>query len=110
VFSLRPEKAGVDSSILSLGTTHLVTLPWGTLWLVVMLCVCVLVQMFGLPVTMLSLFTTSDMLTGSICGDPLVLPLAPELRPSNALRLCTVGHPIPYLPVLATSVFHPPLT
>lgn len=88
----------------------LLALPWGTLCLVVLLCVCVLVQMLGLPVTLLSLLTTSDMLTESICEDPSVLPPVPELRPSSALRLCVDRHPIPSLPVLAISVFHPPLT
>lgn len=78
--------------------------------LVFVLCVCVLAQMLGLPVTLLSLMNASDMLTESVCEDPSILPLVPELRPSSVLRLCIDGHPISDLPVFATSVFHPPLT
>ncbi|MBX3331665.1 MAG: hypothetical protein KF722_14750 [Nitrospira sp.] len=51
----------------------------------------------------------SDILKESVSEDPSVLPPVPELRPSSALRLRIDGHPIPHLPVLATSVFHPPL-
>jgi hypothetical protein len=84
--------------------------PRAIIGLVALLCVCVLVQMLGAPVTLLSLLKTSDMLTESSCEDPSVLPAVPELRPTNALHLCVDGPPSPHLPVLATSVFHPPLT
>lgn len=54
--------------------------PRGTVYLIVFLCACVLVQMLGLPVTLLSLFTPTDMLTASICADPLMIPSVPELH------------------------------
>lgn len=78
--------------------------------LILLLCVCVLAQMLGAPVTLLSLLTTSDMLAGSVSEDFSVLPPVPELHPFSALRLRVDRHPVPHLPVLATSVFHPPLT
>lgn len=81
----------------------------GSMWMVIFLCVCVLVQMLGLPVTLLNLFTPSDLLTESMCEDPSVLPSLPELRPSSALCHRIDGHPTLHFPVFVTSVFHPPL-
>ena len=78
--------------------------------MVVVLCVCVLVQMLGVPMTLLSLFTASDILTESACEDPSLLPSVPELRPSGGLYLLIDGNRTLDLPVFATSVFHPPLT
>src|SRR6478735_1538151 len=82
-------------------------------WLVVggLLGLCVLAQMFGEPVVVLSEPTIADMLTESESEseDPSLLPPVPELRPSCLLCLCVVGHSTPVLPVLATSIFHPPL-
>lgn len=71
---------------------------------------CVFAQMLGGPVTLLSELTIADMLMESESEDPSVLPPVPELRPSGVLRLCVVGYSTPVLPMLATSVFHPPLT
>ncbi|MDK2741488.1 MAG: hypothetical protein NDI90_01125 [Nitrospira sp. BO4] len=92
------------------GATDFIDHPQVTVCLSLLLCVCVLAQMLGAPVTLLSLLTTSDMLAGSVSEDFSVLPPVPELRPFSALCLRVDGHPIPHLPVLATSVFHPPLT
>ncbi|MDK2741492.1 MAG: hypothetical protein H8K03_13780 [Nitrospira sp.] len=63
-----------------------------------------------MPMTLLSLLTTSDVLAESGSEDPSMLPQVPELRPFSALHLRVDGHTIPHLPVLAASVFHPPLT
>lgn len=83
-------------------------------WFVVggLLGLCVLAQMFGEPVVLLSEPTIADLLTESESEseDPSLLPPVPELRPSSILCLCVVGHSTPVLPVLATSIFHPPLT
>lgn len=81
----------------------------GSTLMVIFLCVCVLVQMLGLPVTLLNLFTPADLLTESMCEDPSVLPSLPELRPSSALCRRTDGPRTPHSPVFVTSVFHPPL-
>ena len=79
-----------------------------TVGLVTVLWVCVLVQMLGTPVTLLSLLMTSDMLTESVSEDSSMLPLVPELSPSKSLRLRIDGQSTFRLPVLATSIFHPP--
>ncbi len=78
--------------------------------LVIVLCVCVLVQTLGVPMTLLSLFTPTDILTESTCEDPSVLPSIPELPPSGGLCLPIDENLTLDLPVFATSVFHPPLT
>lgn len=77
--------------------------------MIIFLCVCVLVQMLGLPVTLFNLFTPSDLLTESMCEDPSVLPSLPELRPLSALCHHIDGLPTPHFPVFVTAVFHPPL-
>ena len=60
-----------------------------------------LAQMVGMPMTLLSLLTTSDVLAESGSEDPSMLPQVPELRPFSALHLRVDGHTIPHLPVLA---------
>jgi len=82
----------------------------GSRWIVLFLCVSVLAQMVGMPMTLLSLLTTSDVLAESGSEDPSMLPQVPELRPFSAPHLRVDGHTISHLPVLAASVFHPPLT
>ncbi len=78
-------------------------------WAILIICVCVLVQMLSTPVTALSLADAFDMLIESDFEDPSMLPLMPDLRPFSALRLQVDRHAIPHLPMLLTSVFHPPL-
>lgn len=80
----------------------------GSSWLVIMLCVCVLVQMLGMPVTLLSLLTPGDMFTESICEDPSITPFVPEVCPLSFRAPHIDGHLIRLLPLFATSVFHPP--
>ena len=82
----------------------------GLLIVLGLLCVCVVVQMFGEPVTLLSEPTIGDMLTESESEDPSLLPPAPDLPPSGGIRLRVMAHSTLDLPVLATSIFHPPLT
>lgn len=77
-----------------------------------LLCVCVLAQMLGAPVTLVTLvtlLTEADTLTESVLEDFSVLPSVPEPERPSLLRLSVEFHPSLYLPVLATSVFHPPL-
>ncbi|MDK2744305.1 MAG: hypothetical protein H8K03_11210 [Nitrospira sp.] len=81
-----------------------------TVYLIVFLCVCVLVQMLGLPITMLNFFTPDDLLTASICADPSIVPSVPELHLTNPLSFCVDRDPSLTPPLFITSVFHPPLT
>lgn len=82
-------------------------------WLVVasLLGLCVFAQMFSEPVTPLNEPTIAGMLTESESEseDPSLLPPVPELRPSSVLSVYVVGQSTLVLPVLATSIFHPPL-
>lgn len=73
------------------------------------LCVCVLAQMLGVPVTLVTLLTEADTLTESALEDPSLLPSVPEPERPSLLRFSVEFHPSIHLPVLATSVFHPPL-
>lgn len=77
--------------------------------MVVLLCVCVLAQMIGTPFTLLSLLN-SDMLTESepISEDLSAFSPALELERSRLFRVFTEFRPLFHLPILLTSVFHPP--
>lgn len=73
------------------------------------LCVCVVVQMLGAPTTLLGLLN-SDMLTESepVSEDCSALTPLPELERPDLLRILGEFRPIRHLPILITSVFHPP--
>ena len=77
--------------------------------LVVVLCVCVVAQLLGAPFTLLGLLN-SDMLTESepVSEDFSTLSSSPE--PDRSYRFRVVGEfrPVHHLPILVTSVFHPP--
>lgn len=80
----------------------------GLVCLVLILCVCVVTQMLGMPVTFLGLLDSSDTLTESVSEDSSVLPSLPRpVRPS-LLHLLTEYRGILQLPILLTSVFRPP--
>jgi len=76
--------------------------------LVLVLCVCVVTQMLGMPVTLLGLLDSSNTLAESMSEDSSVLPSLPRpVRPS-LLHLLTEFRHILHLPILLTSVFRPP--
>jgi len=77
--------------------------------LVVLLCVCVVTQMLGAPVTLIGLMN-SDMLTKSEPVSEDFSSLSPSLEPEKPglLHFFTESSLVLQLPVLATSVFHPP--
>jgi len=81
----------------------------GVACLVVLLCVCVVAQMLGAPVTLLGLLN-SDMLTESepVSEDFSALTPLPEPERPGLLRVVSEFRPVRQLPVLITSVFHPP--
>lgn len=74
-----------------------------------LLCVCVVAQMLGIPVTLLGLLN-SDMLTESepVSEDFSALSPLPELERPGLLRILSEFRPVRHLPVLTISVFHPP--
>lgn len=75
--------------------------------MVFFVCTCVLLQMLGTPVTLIDVLT-SELPGESLSEDFSIPPDTPELN--------LVTHAIPYehvdlffhLPILTTSVFHPP--
>ncbi len=81
----------------------------GPLCVIVLLCFCVITQMLGVPVTLIGMLN-ADMLTKS---DPVsedfsaLSTLAGPERP-GLLSLIVERYSAPQLPVLPTSVFHPP--
>lgn len=77
---------------------------------VVFCCICVLTQMLGAPVTLLGLLN-SDVAMESEAGseDLSILPSTPQPERLTLYRLFTELHPVLHLPLLLTSVFHPPL-
>jgi hypothetical protein len=72
------------------------------------LCVCVLSQMLGTPVTLFGLLTSADMITESVSEE---LSLPPTVAEPETLRLLHVNMEFDlalHLPVLSASLFHPP--
>jgi len=83
--------------------------PRGTnlaLW-VLFACLCVLAQMMGTPVTLIGLLT-SDISVESVSEDFSIAPITPELGPASPPRLHEKSEPLLHLPIIVTSVFHPP--
>ena len=74
------------------------------------LCVCVLVQMLGMPTTLFSLLNASDMLVEPTSEDFSLPPRVPgpgtESQPLFYIELSPNVH----RPIFITSVFHPPLS
>ncbi len=77
--------------------------------LVVFLCVFVVAQLLGAPFTLLGLLN-SDMLAESEPVSEDFSALSPSLEPErpSLLRVLSEFRPVLHLPVLITSVFHPP--
>lgn len=76
--------------------------------MILFLCVCVLTQMLGMPITLFSLVASSDVFLESVSEDFSFPTTVPKPRTSSAWILYTELQSSPYLPVFVTSVFHPP--
>jgi hypothetical protein len=93
---------------IALHTFHSAYAGSGLVCLVLVLCVCVVTQMLGMPVTLLGLLDSPDTLMESVSEDPSILPSLPRpVRPSLLHLLSEFRH-ILQLPILLTSVFRPP--
>ncbi len=75
--------------------------------LVVFVCICVLFQMLGAPVTLLGLLL-SDAPVESLSEDFSIPPIMPELGKPSQLTVSVYTQLVRHLPVFSTSVFHPP--
>ncbi|MBK8276778.1 MAG: hypothetical protein IPK92_13375 [Nitrospira sp.] len=84
-------------------------LPQGTaaVILVLFVCICVVSQMLGVPVTLLSLLT-SDMLAESLSEDFSILPSTLEPGAPSRSGFHLDFSPSLHLPIFPTAVFHPP--
>lgn len=76
---------------------------------VIFLCVCVIVQMLGVPVTLFNLANAPDTLTASVLEGYAVPPTLPELALSPESVLVTELHPPVYARIFASALFHPPV-
>jgi hypothetical protein len=75
----------------------------------VLLCVCVIVQMLGVPATLLDPAAASDTLGHSLLEGFSVPPAAMELRPSIKTEQAHDIQQVVLRPVLSSVPFHPPL-
>jgi hypothetical protein len=78
--------------------------------IVMVLCVCVLSQMLGMPVTLVGLLASSDLLTETVSEDFSLTPIVPEPGILGSSRIGVEFQPSRHLPVYVNSVFHPPQT
>ena len=79
----------------------------GVVILVLFVCLCVVTQMLGIPVTLIDVFT-SELAGESVSEDFSVPPVTPEPALATQARLSENVDSMQYLPILAISVFHPP--
>lgn len=74
-----------------------------------LLCFFVLVQMLGVPVTLLNPLEPADTQRVSILEGFSVPSLLPELTSSFETATAPDAQPSVHLPVLASVLFHPPI-
>ena len=82
----------------------------GSIFLVCALCLCVLSQMLGVPVTLLDAAGTSDHLAGSVLEGFSILPAIPQLLVSTVFIFLINARVFVHAPAFATAVFHPPVS
>lgn len=85
-------------------------LGYGLIVIVGFLCISVFAQMLGMPGSLIDLVSHSVIATAAVSEDVSLTPLTPEPVAFELNRLRVFVHPVLQLPVLVTSVFHPPLT
>ena len=77
--------------------------------MVMLVCLCVLIQLLGIPITLLSPLDAADRLaTSFIEGFALPSSLPQPLR-SIGSTLITEVHISVHAPILASAMFHPPV-
>lgn len=74
-----------------------------------LLCLCIMVQMLGVPMTLLSPTGTVDTLAVSASEWFAVPPSIPQPTPSVEMVPVTDAPPSVHVPVLASVLFHPPV-
>lgn len=76
---------------------------------IMLLCLCVLLQMLGVPGTLLKPVDMSDALGASVLEGFSVPPTLLQLAPSSEFVLLADVHPLVHGPILAFALFHPPV-
>ncbi len=78
-------------------------------YLILLLCLCIVLQMLGVPATLLSPSAPDDVLSASNL-EGLSLPQTISCVSTGHQSIIVFPAPVTlYLPILLTSVFHPPL-
>ena len=77
--------------------------------IVIALCLCVMMQMLGAPVTLLSAADISDELAGSVLEGFSVPPARPRLAVFSVFTLVAESRPFVDVLAFATMPFHPPV-
>jgi hypothetical protein len=78
--------------------------------IVMLLCLSILVQMLGVPVTLLNPFEPVDTQSVSVLEGFSVPSSLPQLTSSFETDAATDAQPSVHLPVLASVLFHPPVS
>ena len=77
--------------------------------MVMLLCLFVVMQMLGVPVTLLNPVEAADTQTVSVSEGFSVPSSFPQLTPAFETDPVTDAQPSVHVPVLASSLFHPPV-
>jgi len=77
--------------------------------MVMLLCICIMVQMLGVPVTLLNPGGAADTLAVSVSEGFSVPSSLPQLMPSVEMVPVTDAQLSVHVPVLASVLFHPPI-
>lgn len=76
---------------------------------VLLLCICVVVQMLGAPATLVDLLSSDALVkVEPVSEDHTTVSPSLESERPRLLTMVTESHPVRRLPILTTSVFHPP--
>lgn len=105
----RPSRREYSDSMRRIGATSFFSSSrWtGLAFPVIFLCICVLSQMLGTPVTLIGLLTSSISVE-SVAEDFSIPPITPEPELASHSNFDEKREPVLHLPVFVTSVFHPP--
>jgi len=77
--------------------------------MVMLLCLCIMAQMLGVPVTLLNPAVAADTLAVSVSEGFSVPSSLPQLTPSGEMVPVTDAQPFVHVLVLASALFHPPV-
>lgn len=77
--------------------------------LVLLLCICVVAQMLGMPATLMDLLNSDALVkVEPVSEDHTTVSPSLESERPRLLTMVTESHPMRRLPILTIFVFHPP--